>query len=72
MLTDAPSLGRPHAFSGDNRTKITKHADENPGMSARCFSQELSHKYAKKKEGYFPYRISVLHELKLEDYTKKF
>ncbi len=75
MLADAPMLGRSYALSDDDWTKIIKHMDENPSMSAHCcVAQELSHTWEMvhttlKKEGGFPYWISVLHELKPEDYT---
>ncbi len=73
-LSDAPRWERPHALLDDDQTKITKHTDKNPGMSVCCVVQELGHKSKLsikrlKKEGYFPYQVSVLHELKLEDYT---
>ncbi len=46
--------------------------EEHPGMSARRAAQQLGHKCETvrktlKEEGFFPYRISVLHKLKPED-----
>ncbi len=55
------------------QSKIIQHTDENPGNSALYVAQELrlqewNRPYnAKKKK--FPYQISVLRELKPEDYT---
>ncbi len=75
MLADALTSGRPHSLLDDERTKITEHTIENPGMSAHRVAQVLCHKFKtvrtmlKKREGYFPHRISLLYELKLEDYT---
>ncbi len=74
MLTDVPGLGRPHALSDNDQTKITEHVYKNPGMSACHVTQELDHKHEMvrtmlKKERYFPYQISMLHKLKPEDYT---
>ncbi len=48
--------------------------EEHPVSSARCDAQQLGHKRetvrkALKEEGFFPYRISVLHGLKPEDYS---
>ncbi len=53
---------------------MTEHKDVNPCMSVRHVAQELGNKLEMvcttlKKEEYFPYRISMLHELKLEVYT---
>ncbi len=35
ILADTPRLGRAHTLSYDDRTKITEHVKENPGMSER-------------------------------------
>ncbi len=48
--------------------------EEHPGTSARCAAQQLGHKRETvrktlKEEGFFTYRISVLHKLKPEDYS---
>ncbi len=73
-LEDEPKSGRPRALSETNRTKLKEHMDENPGTSVWRPTQELGHKCETvhttlKEEGYFPYRNSVLHELKREDYA---
>ncbi len=41
LLADAPRLVRPHALLDKDRTKITEHPHENPGMSAHHVAQEL-------------------------------
>ncbi len=66
-----------HTLSDDDQNKITEHMDENLVMSTCCIAQELGHKHKmvltmlkkKKKKGYFPCWISMLHVLKLDDYT---
>ncbi len=73
-LANALRLGRPHAFSDNDRTKITEHADENPGVSVCRVTQELGQKCKMvcttlKRERYFSNRISMLHKLKPEDCT---
>ncbi len=70
---DAPRLGRPHNLL-DDQTKIAEHTYENPGTFTRRIVQELSHKHEMvdttvEKEAYFPCRISVLYQMKPEDYT---
>ncbi len=73
-LEGEPRSGRPHTLSDDDRTELREHMEEHPGTSARCAAQQLGHKLKTvwktlKEEGSFPYRISVLHELKPEDYS---
>ncbi len=51
--------------------------EEHPGTSARRAAQQLGHKRKTvrktlKEEGFFPYQISELHELKPEDYSPSY
>lgn len=76
-LEDETRSGRPRALSADDRTKLREHVDENPGISARRAAQELGFKRETvrttlKDEGYYPYRITMLHEIKLEDYSSRY
>ncbi len=71
-LEDEPRSGRPHTLSDEDRTELREQMEEHPGTSARHAAQQLDHKCETvrktlKEEGFFPYRISVLHELKPED-----
>ncbi len=55
-------------------TELREHMEEHPGTVARHAAQQLGHKRKTvwktlKEEDFFPYRISVLHELKPEDYS---
>ncbi len=73
---DEPRSGRPHTLSDDDRTELREHMEEHPGTSVRHAVQQLGHKRETvrktlKKEGFFPYRISVSHELKPEDYSRR-
>ncbi len=69
ILEDETRSGTPCALSEADRIKLKEHMDENQGTSVWHAVQELGHKCeivrtTLKEEGYFPYRISVLHELK--------
>ncbi len=74
MLEDEPRSGRPYTLSDNDRTELREHMEEHPGTSARHAAQQLGHKRETvrktlKEEGFFHYQISVLHELKPEDYS---
>ncbi len=75
VRTMKDGLGPQHTLSDDERTMITEHADESPGMSGCYVAPKLDNKRemvytALRKAGQFPYQISMLHELKPEDYTR--
>ncbi len=63
LLTDAPRLEIPHALPDNDQIEIIEHADENPGMSAHCVTQELGQKCGMvrttlKKKGISPIKFS--------------
>ncbi len=73
-LEDELRSERPHTLSDDDRTELREHMEEHSGTSARHTAQQLGHKRETvqktlKEEGFFAYQISVLHELKPEDYS---
>ncbi len=76
-LEDEPRSGKLHTLSDDNQNELREHTEEHPGMSAHHAAQLLGYQRKTvqktlKEEGFFPYRISVLHELKLEDYSPRY
>ncbi|XKL66125.1 hypothetical protein PGB90_009545 [Kerria lacca] len=77
MLEDEQKSGRPRALLDKDRTALKKHMEETPGMSARRAAAELGHSretihQTLKEEGFFPYRISVMHELKPKDFSSHY
>lgn len=69
MLNEESRSGRPHALSEADRTNLKKHVEESRGTSPRRVAQELGMKLEAvrlrlKKEEFYSYCISVLHELK--------
>ncbi len=73
-LEDEPRSGRLHTLSDEDQTELREHTEEHPGTSAHRTAQQLGYKRETvwktlKEEGLFPHQISVLHELKPEDYS---
>ena len=75
-VQDRPHSGRPSVTNNEALQNITNKLDRSPHKSLRRLSQEvgmsLTSTYrAVKKQKFFPYEVSVIHELKAQDTEKR-
>ncbi|XP_062512636.1 uncharacterized protein LOC134188488 [Corticium candelabrum] len=75
-MQDRPRSGRPSVINNEALRDVTKKLDRSPHKSLRRLSQEvgmsLTSTYrAVKKQKFFPYKVSAVHELKAQDTEKR-
>ena len=75
-VQDRPRSGCPSDINNEAQQNVTNKLNRGPHKSLRHLSQEvgmsLTSTYrAVKKQKFFPYKVSVIHELKAQDTEKQ-
>ena len=75
-VQDRPRSSSPSVINNEARQNVTNKFDRSPHKLLRHFSQEvgmlLTSTYrAVKKQKFFPYKVSAIHELKAQDTEKR-